>query len=242
MKKPNEITMQFINACKVNNVEKCNISTSNKKLVGTPQEEIKNNYDISIGFAIFNLPCRATCPFATEACKKFCYAGKAETAYPDCKPSRIRNFHETRRDDFVVRMAYTIVSRYLNMKAKKLVVRIHESGDFYNRAYVKKWLEIIRLVESLGFTSEQIIFIAYTKSFPFFDGEKLPALLALRASLDATSPLKMIEIVRRNNWNVYRVVEKFSDNNNTNNCRCSDCATCGKCWNNAIYGIECEIH
>lgn len=233
--------LETLNIYRSAKIEKLNTSDSNKKLVPSTMDQIKADYESSIAFMIWNIPCRITCPYATKACKEFCYADKAELAYPDCKPSRIRNFENSRKADFIDRAVYSILSKLYGMRAKKLVVRIHESGDFYNKTYTKAWLEIIRRIESYGFTREQVIFIAYTKSFPFFDGEKLPELLSLRASLDKTSLPWLIDIVKRNNWKIYRVVEKFSDSENENNCRCSDCATCGKCWSD-IQEIECEIH
>ena len=237
-----EVALEYLEECKNAGLMLCNCSDSNKKLVPTKGEDIVRDYENSVGFLIWNLPCRVTCPYATEACKQFCYADKAELAYPDCKPSRIRNFEESREPDFVRRMVYTILRKRKGMRARKLVVRIHESGDFYNKQYALAWVRIAWLISMYGFTADDITFIAYTKSFPFFDGLQLPPNFRLRASLDSTSLKYLVDMVKRNGWCIYRVVDKFTDPENENNCRCSDCATCGKCWDLEIRVIECEVH
>ncbi len=202
------------------------VSRRNKKLV--PNE--------TTDFIIWNIPAIKTCPFRTALCEKACYALKAERVYPDCLPARERNFNDTRRADFVERMTYTILSIRKSSRKKNLIVRIHESGDFYNLEYAEKWLQIMR-----NCAGENIKFIAYTKSFPYFDGVKLPRAFALRASVWADTRPEMLEIIARNNWPIYTAVEKFQRGDRFTRCRCSDCAGCGKCW--AKYkDIRCEIH
>lgn len=205
---------------------KLNVSRRNKKLV--PNE--------TTDFIIWNLPAIKTCPFATEHCKAACYARKAEKAYPDCLPCREKNFSDSRQDDFVNRMILTILSIRKYSKKKNLIVRIHESGDFYNKAYAEKWLRIIDACKG-----EKITFIAYTKSFVYFDGVQLPKALKLRASIwDDTKP-EQKEIVNRNAWNIYTAVDAFKPGDAFTRCRCKDCASCSKCWMN-FADIRCEIH
>lgn len=208
-------------------MKKLNVSNGNKKLVSNE----------STRFIVWNLPSVKTCPYATEHCKASCYARKAERVYPTCLPSRERNFDESKKTDFVENMVYTIMETAKRSKAKNIVVRIHESGDFYNREYANKWLEIANLCKA----DKRIKFIAYTKSFVYFDGVKLPKNFNLRASLwdDTTEAQK--EIVSRNGWNIYAAVEQFQSGDNFTRCRCKDCATCKKCWQN-YKDIRCEIH
>lgn len=222
-----EKQMQFINECKQTGVIPCNVSRENKKLKPTKET----------GFIIWNIPAKATCPYATDECAIHCYARKAEIAYPDCLPCRKRNLKESMQKDFARRMAFTILSIAKGTRKKKLIVRIHESGDFYNKAYVMAWLEIMKACDGLN-----IVFIAYTKSFPFFDGMTLPQNFALRASIWSDTPDRFIEMIKRNGWNTYSAVEKFTDNDSFHQCRCEDCANCGACWNNEIHEINCEIH
>ena len=98
--------------------------------------KLKNNENTR--FMIWNIPAVITCPFRTAMCEKFCYARKAERMYPSCSDARQRNFEVTKQADFVERMIFTIEAE-LNTKkftGKKVVFRIHESGDFYNWGYI----------------------------------------------------------------------------------------------------------
>ena len=203
------------------------VSRQNKKLV--PNEKT--------AFIIWNLPAIKTCPYACPNCKAACYAKKAEIAYPDCLPARERNFKDSLKADFVDRMTKTILTIAKGTRKQEIIVRIHESGDFYNKEYANKWLAIIDACK----IDKRIKFIAYTKSFPYFDGVKLPKNFSLRASVWSDTKPEMLEIISRNNWNIYTAVEKFEKGDKFTRCRCSDCATCGKCWKN-YKDIRCEIH
>ena len=203
------------------------VSRQNKKLV--PNE--------TTAFIIWNLPAIKTCPYACPHCKAACYAIKAEKAYPDCLPSREKHFKDSLSTDFVYNMACTILKIASGTNKQQIIVRIHESGDFYNKAYAEKWLSIMDLCK----VDSRIKFIAYTKSFPYFDGVTLPKNFAFRASVwDDTKP-QFLEMINRNGWNIYTAVEKFQKGDNFTRCRCSDCATCKKCWQN-YKDIRCEIH
>lgn len=211
---------------KSNGAERLIVSRSNKKLV--PNAET--------AFIIWNLPAKRTCPGSTAMCRKFCYAVKAETAYPDCLPSRVRNWDLSKQADFVDRMTFTILDIRNGCRAKNLIVRIHESGDFYSLEYANAWLEIARRC-----AGEKIKFIAYTKSFAFFDGVSLPKQFHLRASIWSDTPLSDLETIKRNAWPIYTAVEKFQKGDKFSRCRCEDCATCGHCWS-VRKDIRCEIH
>lgn len=190
------------------------------------------------GFIIWNLPAMTTCPYRTGHCSKDCYALKAERMYKAVLPSRQRNMEISLADDFVERMTKTI--RHILKTGRKpyLIVRIHESGDFYNEEYADKWLEIMRNCRDLP----EIKFIAYTKSFPYFDGLELPENFSLRASVWDDTPQWALDMIKKNDWPIYTAVEKFTDSDTFTHCRCEDCATCGQCWNNSIKEIACEIH
>lgn len=209
-------------------IEPLNMSEGNKKLQNTA----------FVRFLIWNLPAIITCPFATELCKKFCYARKAEKAYPDCLPSRQRNFETSKQADFIIRAIFTILWT-LHRDGKKnrtVVVRIHEIGDFYNQSYTSAWLEVAKAL-----SGEKVTFIAYTKSFRYFDGKELPKNFHLRASIWSDTKPEDIETINRNGWNIYTAVESFKTGDTFTRCRCTDCATCKKCWQN-YKDIRCEIH
>ena len=204
------------------------ISRENKKLVP--------NADTA--FIIFNLPAVFTCPYATNDCITDCYARKAEAPhFKNVLRSRTENYLMSRRPDFVELMTNEILRIAKGTKKKYIIVRIHESGDFYSRAYAQKWLQIINNCA----VDKRIKFIAYTKSYPFFDGVKLPKNFSLRFSIwaDTTEAAKAAQ--QRNKWSIYTAVPKFQVGDSFSRCRCKDCATCKHCWQN-YKDIRCEIH
>lgn len=212
------------------------LSEKNKKLV--PNSETK--------FLIWNLPAIVTCPHATANCKKFCYAIKAETAYPTCKPCRDRHFEISRRADFADRMIYSIESYLIKPSykaAKKIIVRIHESGDFYNAAYMGAWFDIAKHFKG----DKRVVFMAYTKSMPYVDtlakaGRDIPHNMVMRFSIWDDTPREFIALAAAYDMPIYTAVDRFTaDIKPQNRCRCKDCATCGKCWNRTKT-LVCEIH
>lgn len=203
------------------------VSDGNKKLVP----------DKTTAYIIWNLPARITCPYATEHCKAACYAVKAEKAYPDVLPARMDNLAASMHESFVYMMTTVILDKAAHTKKRHIIVRIHESGDFYNKRYAMDWIKIMVNCS----VDKRIRFIAYTKSFAYFDGVKLPANFSLRASIwDDTKP-ERLAIIARNNWPTYTAVDKFRKGDKFTRCGCKNCTTCAKCW--AGYkDIRCEIH
>lgn len=114
------------------------------------------------GLRVFNfgIPAQSTCLWA-DKCKAYCYASKGAYVWGNVKPAFERRFEITKRDDFPQIMMAEITRR------KADVVRIHDSGDFYSREYLHKWLKVM---ESMP----QVKFYAYSKSLPLFEGVKLP--------------------------------------------------------------------
>jgi len=102
----------------------------------------------------FSLPSNITCPNATDLCKKYCYARKAEVSYPNVLPSRIRNCLESENDDFARVMIKWI------LKHKPKYFRIHESGDFYSQGYLDKWCMIAVFCKDTKF-------LAYTQMYDY---------------------------------------------------------------------------
>lgn len=208
-----------------------NLSEGNRKL--KPNKKVK--------FLIFNLPSIKTCPFATDNCKSLCYARKAEKAYPNCIKARERNFEATKKDDFVDRMIFTILA-YLGkpsyQKSETVVVRIHESGDFYNKEYTNKWVQIAEFFADYP----KVIFMAYTKSIRFFDGVTIPNNMVVRFSLWDDTKEEEKALAEKMGLPIYSAVDRFANESNRNRCFCLDCGTCGKCWQKSIDLLLCEIH
>jgi len=99
--------------------------------------------NIRMNIPTWSLPAVDTCPGATDHCKKYCYAKKAENIWRGVRPSRDRNYQATLSPDFVDRMVGLV------KRTGSEYIRIHESGDFYSQDYLNKWFEVaVRLPEN----------------------------------------------------------------------------------------------
>lgn len=158
----------------------------------------KGNRKLPKTTGIFNLPHLVTCPGATADCKAYCYARKAEVQYKQVLPYRYTNLALSKAKDFVANMVAEIT------RLKLRTIRIHESGDFYNQAYVNKWTAIAKALPSVRFTF-------YTKSFHLFDFTKLRALpnVTAFASIDPTTPIERLYPAR--DWDKATVICKGAE-------------------------------
>lgn len=118
---------------------------------------------INNGQRVFNfgIPVQDTCIWAGD-CKKFCYASKGAYIWGNVKPAFQTRLEVSKTDDFLILMFDEIVMKEATHS------RIHDSGDFYSREYLHKWIKII---ESLP----HVEFYAYSKSLPLLINEKLPS-------------------------------------------------------------------
>lgn len=213
-----------------------NLSNGNKKLVS----------DSNVRFLIWNIPAVTTCPFRTAACERACYARTAEKVYPGCLPSREKNFIASKQADFVDRMVATI-DNYMQRKAyrnaKEIRFRIHESGDFYNQVYADKWIEIARRTSNY----RNLVFLAYTKSFPYFDGKSLPSNFQLLASIWSDTKKSQLDIVMRNGWRIYTAIpENYIETAKEygfTECTCTNCNDCKTdCYHKGNDLIAVRLH
>lgn len=214
------------------------LSHGNKKLV--------SNQDTR--FLIWSIPPVSTCPYSTALCRKFCYAMKAFKAYPNARNAWAGNYEESLAHDFVESMLSELwgeISKPKYNKAKQIIVRIHESGDFYSKEYAVKWLNIawnMELFKAVHPNADKVKFMAYTKSVEFFKGEDIPANMTVRFSLwDDTEP-EQLAIAESMGLPIYTAVEEFTTEPRRERCGCVDCAKCSKCWNAKFAMLKCEIH
>ena len=146
----------LFNGLKVNQ-----ILTQNGKLKKTSKENNKRIFNFGIS-AYKTSKGKVVCPFA-DSCVKFCYAKKGAYTWGNVAPVYEKRYNLTQSDEFIKAINYSL-------KAKKVdILRIHDSGDFYSRKYIDKWLTIAQ-------ENKNIIFYAYTKSIPLFIDilDKLP--------------------------------------------------------------------
>ena len=137
-----------------------NLLTQNSKLKNTSKE---------LGVRVFNfgLPAyksasgKLICPMA-DSCVKFCYARKGAYIWSNVKPAFEKRYELSKTDDFVNKM-YDEIS-----KKKPDYVRVHDSGDYYSRQYLSKWIDIALLFHEIKFYS-------YTNMVQLFKEVELPS-------------------------------------------------------------------
>lgn len=111
-----------------------NLLTQNSKLKKTSKLTGHRVFNFGIP-AYRSASGKLTCPFAGE-CVKFCYAQKGAYSWSNVKPAFEKRYELTKTDDFVNEMNKEIA------KKKPDYVRVHDSGDYYSKAYLDKWIEI----------------------------------------------------------------------------------------------------
>lgn len=114
----------------------------------------KGNKKLSRKVGIFSLPAVKTCPNCGECCAS-CYALLEEQRFPTCREKRQQNYEMTKLPQFHRLMANEIIAMKLD------IVRIHESGDFYDGAYVGEWI-------ALAMSLPTVQFYGYSKCFDKF--------------------------------------------------------------------------
>jgi hypothetical protein len=171
---------------------------------------------------IFNIPAVTTCPGRTELCARVCYALKTERYNPHALPARQGNFDASRRPDFPARMIEII-----RAKASKIRrVRVHESGDFYNQAYLNAWFSIAAALPGIRF-------YAYSKSF-HLDFTGRPSNFWLIASYDSTSK-RLAPGGSSLFQNSFTIVESGG--------KCPmDCSICSLCWTGRGRRLTVDRH
>ena len=101
-----------------------------------------------------------TCPSAKE-CAVNCYARQGTYTWTPVKNAYENRLGITLQDNFSELMIDEI------KRKKAQVIRIHDSGDFYSREYLQKWLKVMDNLPNVKFYT-------YTKSYSLFEAENLP--------------------------------------------------------------------
>jgi hypothetical protein len=160
---------------------------------------------------IFSLPAGYTCP-AADICKAKavqkedgkwgvedgpnmtvrCYAASDETRYKDARNARWHNFNllkSLNKDEMV-----NLIKRSL---PPSILVRIHESGDFFNQAYFDAWMQV-------AIDRSDVQFYAYTKSINYWinRAELIPDNFTLTASVGG----KWDELIAKHDLNTVEIV------------------------------------
>jgi len=136
-----------------------NLLTQNSKLKKTSTLLNKRVFNFGIP-AYKSASGKLTCPMALE-CVKFCYAKKGAYIWSNVKPAFEKRYELTKTTEFISKMNDEI------KKKKADFVRIHDSGDYYSRAYLDKWLKI-------AVQNPDVKFYSYTNMVEMFKNTILP--------------------------------------------------------------------
>lgn len=132
------------------------ILTQNDKMKKTSK---KNNIRLfNFGITAFksHLTNQVICPFAKD-CIKYCYARKGSFIWNNTKKAYEKRYLLTKNENLFKSKLIEAIE-----KRKATHIRIHDSGDFYDRNYILNWFEIC-------YKFPNVIFYAYTKSKMLFD-------------------------------------------------------------------------
>mgnify|MGYP003151236109 FL=1 len=137
-----------------------NLLTQNSKLKKTSKELKLRVFNFGIP-AYKSASGKLTCPMA-DSCVKFCYAKKGAYIWSNVKPAFEKRYQLTKTDQFVDAMNAEIA------KKKPDYVRVHDSGDYYSRAYLKKWIQI-------AIHNPSVRFYSYTNMVKMILNTSLPS-------------------------------------------------------------------
>lgn len=144
---------------------------------------------------------KLTCPFA-DKCVKFCYARKGAYIWGNVKPAFEKRYELSKTDQFVGAVNAEI------KKAKPNYVRVHDSGDYYSKAYLKKWLEIAE-------SNPDVRFYSYTNSVEMLLNTQLPDNYDIIFS-DSGKQVDLIDHAIHRHTKIFSSVEDLQKSNYVN--------------------------
>jgi len=103
---------------------------------------------------------KLTCPMADE-CVKFCYAKKGAYIWSNVQPAFEKRYELSKTDKFIESMNDEI------KRKKPDFVRVHDSGDYYSRSYLNKWIQI-------AINNPDVKFYSYTNMIQLTKEVQLP--------------------------------------------------------------------
>jgi len=195
----------------------------------------------------FDLPAVSTCPGRSAVCERVCYATQGHFRF-ELNQERLRwCYDQSRRKDFARRMVQEVRRKGV------LVLRVHVSGDFYNAAYARKWLEVFRQCPGVKFyfytrswrvpeiapVLEQMAKLRCCKVWYSIDSDTgLPECVPARVRLaylqvtegdqpEQTDLVFRVRRLRRQRFPLSLVCPHETPQGRANNVNCGNC---GRCW------------
>jgi len=134
--------------------------TQNSKLKKTSKHFNKRVFNFGLPAYKSNTG-KVVCRMADE-CIKFCYAQKGAYIWSNVSPAFEKRLQISMQDNFVDLMVAEI------KKKKVEYVRVHDSGDYYDKRYLAKWFKIAELLPNVRFYSytNEIGMIKKSKDIP----------------------------------------------------------------------------
>jgi hypothetical protein len=115
----------------------------------------------------FGLPSMITCPYK-GVCQNYCYASYGRYTFPNVMDRVSDNLAFSRSPSFVEEAVKEINIIQRESKDIPVVIRLHDSGDFYSEEYIRSWYSIMS-------QTPDVRYYAYTKSFPLIESiEDIP--------------------------------------------------------------------
>ena len=136
-----------------------NLLTQNSKLKKTSKALDLRVFNFGIP-AYKSASGKLTCPMADE-CVKFCYAKKGAYIWSNVQPAFEKRYQLSKTDDFIDAMNSEI------KRKKPDYVRVHDSGDYYSKAYLQKWIQV-------AIHNPEVKFYSYTNMVDMILNTSLP--------------------------------------------------------------------
>jgi hypothetical protein len=172
----------------------------------TQNKKIKSSSTDSLTVYNFGIPAFKsetgifTCLMA-GVCVAGCYAKSGAYVWGNVKQAYEKRLAASLKDDFVDIMSIDIRLILAKKSTKNLVIRIHDSGDFYSLEYFGKWFQIMNRFP-------QVKFYAYTKMVEMFKGRFLPSNFTLIFSLGGKQDALIDQVTDRHS-RVFETVEEL---------------------------------
>lgn len=100
----------------------------------------------------------ATCPMASK-CVSGCYAKMGAYVWDNVSQAYENRLNLSRAKGFEQVIVYHIDKLLKRHKTGLVMIRVHDSGDFYSKEYLEAWTKIANVYQ----TEKRVVFYAYTK-------------------------------------------------------------------------------
>lgn len=154
--------------------------------------------------------------------------------------SRNKNLDESKKDTFINDMSEHIeyILNSKKNKDKKVVFRLHESGDFYSQNYINKWIEIAD-----KFKDRDIIFQAYTKSIGYLKDIALKDInIKILFSIMPDTDDKSIQLAKEKEMSTFEFIPHDSNDEFDGFICRGACNECMACYTQSYKRIGVQEH